>query len=154
MAADLEWLREAGVAYFMASSFRERIEKSAARFTNLSPICEAVFDGVGGSTAGSGFCEWIDEDTGRLLEIEDFEWGDERGEGPAVGLYSETDGERWITEYEGSLCKAFAFDPAFLLEGDLHRRVGIAEETIRKWIQEGDCGEVGGSSGGSQAPLQ
>ena len=151
---DIDRLRDAGLAYFLGSSFRERMEKSAGKPTNLTAICDSTRDFPLRNRRGDdfGLCNPMSESDPYSPRLENFERGSDRSDGPAIGVYTESDGVRWILEYEGALCGAFAFDFEFLLRSDVAGRAGVAEETVRKWIREGGCWDVEGASGGIAGP--
>ena len=65
-----------------------------------------------------------------------FEHGDSRGEGPAVGMYTEEDAGLWVAEYRRELREAFSFDPGFLRRSDVPGRGGLAEEVVESWYRE------------------
>lgn len=154
LPVDLEWLLLAGSEYFRTSSFRGRIRKSAGSATNLLSVCEETLNLPLWERGpdDEGLCSRMSETNEYSPYLGNFERGDGRGEGPAIGAYSENEGMNWVTEYEGAVCEAFAFDPATLLRAGLSGRVGVAERLIRQWVQEG-CGAVEVAPGrGSATP--
>ncbi|MYN63969.1 MAG: pentapeptide repeat-containing protein [Acidobacteria bacterium] len=138
MPLDEERLEAAAGRFYRDTSLAERIGGGAGRPTRLFALCESNRRGGPRRPRGGpdGPCSGATEDHPYSARVEMFEHGDSRGEGPAVGMYTEEDAGLWVAEYRRELREAFSFDPGFLRRSDVPGRGGLAEEVVESWYRE------------------